>query len=72
MGLHPVGLEQDPGVRVLAELGDDPTRYADPKARKNYSGMAPITRASGTRRVVLAPLRPQPPPRPRPHGQGVN
>jgi transposase len=42
------------GARVLAEFGDDPTRYADPKARKNYSGMAPITRASGTRRVVLA------------------
>jgi transposase len=41
-------------ARVLAEFGDDPTRYADPKARKNYSGMAPITRASGTRRVVLA------------------
>src|SRR5215218_6060190 len=42
------------GARVLAEFGDDPTRYADPRARKNYSGMAPITRASGTRRVVLA------------------
>src|SRR4051794_20191621 len=42
------------GARVLAEFGDDPTRYADAKARKNYSGMAPITRASGTRRVVLA------------------
>jgi hypothetical protein len=42
------------GARVLAEFGDDPHRYADPKARKNYSGMAPITRASGTRRVVLA------------------
>ncbi len=42
------------GARVLAEFGDDPTRYADPKARKNYSGMAPITRASGTRRLVLA------------------
>ena len=42
------------GARVLAEFGDDPTRYADPKARKNYSGMAPITRASGTRRIVLA------------------
>jgi transposase len=41
-------------ARVLAEFGDDPHRYADPKARKNYSGMAPITRASGTRRVVLA------------------
>ena len=42
------------GARVLAEFGDDPHRYADPKTRKNYSGMAPITRASGTRRVVLA------------------
>jgi transposase len=42
------------GARVLAEFGDDPTRYAGPKARKNYSGMAPITRASGTKRVVLA------------------
>jgi transposase len=42
------------GARVLAEFGDDPHRYADPKARKNYSGMAPITRASGTKRAVLA------------------
>ena len=39
---------------MLAEFGDDPHRYADSRARKNYSGMAPITRASGTRRVVLA------------------
>lgn len=42
------------GARVLAEFGDDTHRYADAKARKNYSGMSPITRASGTRRVVLA------------------
>ena len=42
------------GARVLAEFGDDPHRYVDAKARKNYSGMAPITRASGTRRIVLA------------------
>ena len=42
------------GARVLAEFGDDPDRYADAKARKNYSGMSPITRSSGTRRVVLA------------------
>ncbi|HEX8969988.1 IS110 family transposase [Oryzihumus sp.] len=41
-------------ARVLAEFGDDPHRYADTRARKNYSGMAPITRASGTKRVVLA------------------
>ncbi len=42
------------GARVLAELGDDPTRYADAKARKSYAGTAPITRASGKRLVVLA------------------
>jgi hypothetical protein len=42
------------GARVLAEFGDDLDRYADAKARKNYSGMSPITRASGTKRVVLA------------------
>ena len=41
-------------ARVLAEFGDDPDRYADARARKNYSGMSPITRASGTKRVVLA------------------
>jgi hypothetical protein len=42
------------GARVLAEFGDDPDRYADAKARKNYSGMSPITKASGTKRIVLA------------------
>jgi Transposase/Transposase IS116/IS110/IS902 family len=42
------------GARVLAEFGDDSDRYADAKARRNYSGMSPITRASGTKRVVLA------------------
>jgi transposase len=44
------------GARVVAEFGDDPTRYANPKARKNYAGTAPITRASGKRRVVVARL----------------
>jgi transposase len=42
------------GARVLGEFGDDSHRYADAKARKNYAGASPITRASGTRRVVLA------------------
>ncbi len=42
------------GVRVLSEFGDDRTRFAHPKARKNYAGSSPITKASGTRRVVLA------------------
>ena len=41
-------------ARVLAEFGDDPTRYADARARRNYAATSPITRASGTRRVVLA------------------
>jgi transposase len=48
------GLGQILGARVLAEFGDDPHRYVDARARKNYAGMAPITRASGTKRVVLA------------------
>jgi transposase len=48
------GLGRVLGARVLAEFGDDPTRYADARARRNYAGMAPITRASGTRRIVLA------------------
>jgi transposase len=48
------GLGMILGARVLAEFGDDPDRYADAKARRNYSGMSPITKASGTRRVVLA------------------
>jgi hypothetical protein len=42
------------GARVLAELGDDPHRYPDPRSRKNYAGTAPITKASGKTRVVLA------------------
>jgi transposase len=44
------------GARVAAEFGDDPTRYANPKAGKNYAGTAPITRASGKRQVVVARL----------------
>jgi hypothetical protein len=42
------------GARVLAEFGDDPHRFADAKARKNYAGTSPISRASGRRKVVLA------------------
>jgi transposase len=40
--------------RVLGEFGDDPDRYADAKARRNYAGTSPITKASGTKKVVLA------------------
>jgi hypothetical protein len=41
-------------ARVLAEFGDDPDRYANAKARKNYAGTSPITRASGKKKVALA------------------
>ena len=39
---------------MLAEFGDDATRYADAKARKNYAGTSPITRPSGKKKIVLA------------------
>jgi Transposase IS116/IS110/IS902 family len=42
------------GARVLGEFGDDPDRYGDAKARKNYAGTSPITKASGKSKVVLA------------------
>ncbi len=42
------------GARVLGEFGDDPNRYADGKARRNYAGTSPVTRASGKKRAVLA------------------
>jgi transposase len=48
------GLGSVLGARVLAEFGDDPTRYKDARSRRCYAGTAPITRASGTRTVVLA------------------
>jgi transposase len=42
------------GARVLAEFGDDPARYRDGKARRNYAATSPITRASGKKKVVVA------------------
>jgi len=42
------------GARVLGEFGDAPDRYATAKCRRNYAGTSPVTRASGTRRTVLA------------------
>lgn len=42
------------GARVLGEFGDEPNRYATAKCRKNYAGTSPITRASGTKKTVLA------------------
>ncbi len=48
------GLGPVVGARVLAEFGDDPDRYTDAKARRNYAGTSPITRASGKKHVVAA------------------
>jgi Transposase/Transposase IS116/IS110/IS902 family len=42
------------GARVLGEFGDDPHRYRDAKARKNYAATSPITRASGKKKIVAA------------------
>ena len=41
-------------ARVLGEFGDDKKRFQDVRARKNYSGQSPITRASGKRTIVMA------------------
>ena len=41
-------------ARALGEFGDDNQRFSDARARKNYSGQSPITRASGKKTVVLA------------------
>src|SRR5215469_4152335 len=48
------GLGNILSARIMAEFGDDPHRFASSKARKNCAGMAPITRASGRKKVVLA------------------
>jgi transposase len=40
------------GARVLAETGDDRSRFADAKGLKAYAGAAPVTRASGKTRSV--------------------
>lgn len=61
-GQHPVadivlsqpGLGSILGARVLAEFGDAPNRYTSAKARKNYAGTSPITRASGKKKIVIA------------------
>jgi transposase len=40
------------GARVLAEIGDDRSRFKDARGLKAYAGSAPITRASGKSRSV--------------------
>jgi transposase len=46
------GLGALTGARVLAETGDDRSRFTDAKGLKAYAGAAPITRASGKTRSV--------------------
>lgn len=48
------GLSTISGARVPAELGDDHTRFASARSIKAYAGSAPITRASGRSRAVMA------------------
>jgi transposase len=40
------------GARVLAEIGDDRTRFADARGLKAFAGSAPVTRASGKKTVI--------------------
>ena len=47
------GLGMLTGARVLAEIGDDRSRFADARGLKAFAGSAPITRASGKKTVVL-------------------
>jgi hypothetical protein len=61
-GRHPAAdiYHSQPGLgvilaaRVLGEFGDDTKRFSDVRARKNYSGQSPITRASGKKTIVMA------------------
>ncbi|MDF3051869.1 MAG: sle [Pseudonocardia sp.] len=41
------------GARVLAEIGDDRSRFGDARALKAYAGSAPVTRASGKSLAVM-------------------
>jgi hypothetical protein len=46
------GLGALTGARVLAETGDDRSRFQDAKGLKAYAGAAPVTRASGKTKSV--------------------
>ncbi|MFJ1961862.1 transposase [Streptomyces massasporeus] len=41
-----------PGDRVLAEIGDDRSRFVDARGLKAYAGASPITRASGKKSSI--------------------
>lgn len=46
------GLGAQLGARILAEIGDDRSRFDDARGLKAYAGAAPITRASGKHHYV--------------------
>ena len=41
------------GARILAEIGDDRSRFTDARNLRAYAGSAPVTRASGKSIVVM-------------------
>jgi transposase len=47
------GLGEVTGARVLAEIGDDRTRFETARKLRAYAGSAPVTRASGRMRTVV-------------------
>ncbi len=48
------GLGALTGARVLAEIGDDPTRLRTASGLRAFAGTAPVTRASGRSSYVKA------------------
>ncbi|MCX5191950.1 transposase [Streptomyces sp. NBC_00268] len=46
------GLGIQLAARILAEIGDDHTRFADARGLKAYAGSSPITRASGKKSTI--------------------
>jgi transposase len=46
------GVGQVTAARVLAEIGDDRTRFTDARNLRAYAGSAPVTRASGKSLVI--------------------
>jgi transposase len=47
------GLGSLTGARVLAEIGDDRSRFTNARSLKAYAGSAPVTRASGKSLTVI-------------------
>jgi hypothetical protein len=40
------------GARILGEIGDDHTRFATARGLKAFAGTAPVTRASGSKKLI--------------------